>query len=148
MLRLGRRGQEGVETEAVRHCRAGGYYRPAEVLLHQVGVHVAELYLQELHQGQNGLGRGSSMSGSGPFGSHLHPLTLTQKGNRARSFPAHLCNVCRADPGPSGLQPTGLLCQEPARPGSAFAHAVPSHRNTHGSLSCFLEILTQLLPSE
>lgn len=38
--------------------QGGGCCRPAEILLHQVGVHVAELHLQELHQGQNGLGRG------------------------------------------------------------------------------------------
>lgn len=61
MLRPGKRGG----WEAVGHHRAGGCYRPVEVLLHQVGVHVAELHFQKLHQGQNGLGRGvGSASGS------------------------------------------------------------------------------------
>lgn len=48
----GRAGGEGVWALQGRGCG-----RPVKILLHQVGVHVAKLHLQELHQGQNGLGR-------------------------------------------------------------------------------------------
>lgn len=69
-------GAGGGEEEGLSAAgqAATGYRRPAEVLLHQVGVHVAELHLQELHQGQNGLRRGAgSTSSSGPFQSHPIP---------------------------------------------------------------------------
>lgn len=94
----GKEGRVGGEVEVRGRRRAGGGCRPAEVLLNQVGVHVAELHLQELHQGQNGLGRGGSTSGSGPFWSHPHAFALARRGNGARSVPKHLWNVCRASP--------------------------------------------------